>query len=691
MTRPEEAADTGGVAPKVILEQANAAYDAGDYTRALGLFDEAIASGADNEVVRNNRGAALDALGMYGPASESYLEATRRAPGYELAWHNLGNCLLAQGLYEEASDAYRRATKLYPSRLRNLVGLANAHTKLGRTRRARATIRKLLVAGTRDPSVRLMAAELLVDLGLHREAALLCEEHLRLRGDSVEALSLLATARHEAGEFSMAVRAFEKALVLSPDNKELLNNLGYSLFCAGFLEPALSSFDRALAIDPGYKHAWYNKGYSLHGAERLSEAIECYEKAIVIDPGDRVLWNNLGNALYNLGLFEDSIPRFFEALRVDPDYEIAWNNIGNALEKMGRWEQAIPYHDRSLEIRPDFDYALYAKGICLSMTGRPEEGYDLILESLSLNPDYDEAWKARSQVARQLGRWDDALSSIEEALSVNPGFADGWADRGDILSATGDVAGAESSYRMALTQFPPLRNGSQGESAMVRRKAQVLMRLGRSDEAVGTLGEAVMARPRDHGMVSGFIRCLRMSTLCPVPDWLRAVMDGIDDPGILLDYCELMLDRGMHDEALKILERFPTSEETRERVLLMEALAYARAGIPEEEVSPLLAGLEYGPASRLRGELAEAKGDLAAAESEYSAALSAMPSDYTSAESLARVRLRLGDATGAVDAALTAWGIDPSEPGPPVLLQEARVASRAASASAPGKRREAKP
>jgi len=674
LTPSEDAGTTRKLSPSALVEQANAAYDAGDFSRALMLFDEAISSGVDNEVVQNNRGAALDAMGMYEDATESYRASAERSPKYELAWHNLGNCLFSRGLYEDAAEAYRKASALNPTRVQNLAGLANSYSKLGRTRRAKAAVKRLMAEGSADPSVRLTAAEILLDLGLSHEAADVCNEHLRLRGDSLEALTMLGTAQHESGDFARAVQAFEKALKLSPNNKELLNNLGYSLFCAGFLEPALASFDKALAIDPGYKHAWYNKGYSLHGAERLNEAVECYRRALEIDSQDKVLWNNLGNALYNLGMFGESIPRFVEALQVDPDYEIAWNNIGNALEKMGMWSEAIPFHERSLEIRPDFDYALYAKGMCLSMTGRPEEGYDLILESLALNPDYDEAWKAKSRVARQLGRWDESLNAIEEALATNPAFADGWADRGDILSAMGDLPGAEASYRTALIHFPPMRNGSQGESAMLRRKASVLLRLGRFDESVKLLADAVSSRKYDPGTMSDYIGGLRMSSKAEMPDLLRAVMDDVDDPAILLDYSELLLDRGMHDEALRTLERLSSSEEHKERVANIEARAYASAGIPEDEVSALLSGLSSSAASRLRGELAEAKGDLAAAEAEYSRSLESEPSDYSAAESLARVRLRLGRPRDALDAARTALGIDPTEPGAIALLREAHEA-----------------
>ena len=674
MTQQDSAKASDVEGSAALLERANSAYDAGEHARALAIFNELISSGFDNEVVYNNRGACLDAMGWSEEASASYRMAVTKSPRYELAWHNLANCLSSRGLHAEAADAYRRAAKLNPSRVANLAGLASSHAKLGRRRRTRSAVRRLVAAAGKDRSVLLLGAEILLDLGAGPEAADVCSEHIRLEGESLDSLVMLGTAYHEAGSFDQAVQAFERALAFAPGSKELLNNLGYSQFCAGRMDEALRSYDRALEVDPGYKHAWYNKGYSLHGAERLTEALDCYKRSLEIDPNDRVLWNNFGNALYNLGRFDESIPKFVEALGVDPDYEIAWNNIGNALEKMGLWEDAIPFHDRSLDIRPDFDYALYAKGMCLSMTGRPEEAYDLIVESIAINPDYEDAWKARSRVARQLGRWDDALHSIEESLAVNPSFADGWADRGDILAATGDLPGADLSYRTALACSQPMLNGSQGETAQQRRKAEVLMRLGRFGEAVALLEDMALKRPFDLGVLEDFTKALRLVKDRPVPEPYVRSMEGVKDPDVLIGYGEMLIERGLNDDALAVLERLSAEGAHSERVVYLEAHAYASAGIPEEEVLDMLSGLPGPDASRFRGELAEARGDLGAAEAEFIKVLESRPSDYTAAEALARTRMRLGRPSDALAAARLAHGIDPTEPGAMALIRQANTA-----------------
>jgi tetratricopeptide (TPR) repeat protein len=244
------------------------------------------------------------------------------------------------------------------------------------------------------------------------------------------------------------------------------------------------------------------------------------------------------------------------------------------------------------------------------------------------------------------------------------------------LAATGDMTGAEASYRTALRHFPPMRNGSQGESMMLRRKAEVLLRLGRFEEAFHLLSDALIARAFDPGIATEFIRGLRMSSGTPVPDGLQLAMTRTEDPGVLLDYAELLLEKGMHDEALKVLEGLSREDSHRERISYLEACAYWKAGIPEDEVMELLSGLSSASAFKFRGELAESKGDLQSAEVDYQRALDSRPSDYQAAEALARVRLRMGKPREALEAARTALGIDQEEPGAIALVKRANEALR---------------
>ena len=658
---------------KELFDKANSEYDAKRYADALALFDRAISSGLDSEVVFNNKGTALDALGRGGEAVECYKKATSINSSYELAWHNLGNSLFIQGLYDDALRAYAKASRLNPTRKENWSGLAASYARLSMFKKSAAAIAQMDKFVGTDPTVLLLQVDLYLDAGAPKKALERCETYIEKRPDDVQAQVRMGNISHEMGEYNTAIFAYGKALKSIPNDKEVWNNLGYSCFCKGYLDRALECFDKAIQIDPSYKHAWYNKGYAYHGADMLEEAVACYSKAISIDPVDKVLWNNLGNAMYNLGRYAESIPKFVEAIKVDPDYEIAWNNIGNALEKMGEYSAAIPYHDRSLEVAPDFDYALYAKGVCKAMTGELEEGYDLIMESLDINPAYDEAWKARSTVARLMGRKDEALMAIEQALAINPEFDEGWAERGDLLVEARNFEGAQASFETALKCLENIDPKTASGLASLVRRGEVLLRMGRLEESLANLESVALTGKMDHICLPRLLEVRRLLGRLDLPEGLKKAIDESGDPKVMLAYAGFLLDAGDASGAESAAAQVPSTIGGRD-LLLVHAKARALKGDLESALR-LLAGnqraAEQTLTDKVEGEIRESKGDLFGAATVYKKELAGAPSDMGVAVALARVQLRLGEHRRAIETADIAIGIDRREWEPHDIKAEA--------------------
>ncbi len=657
-----------------LLERANSEYDAGNYHGALELFDQALRSGVDNEVLYNNRGAALDAVGRGREAIESYLKAVSRSGKYELAWHNMANSLFSQEEFSDAAAAYAKAAALDKDRIENVSGLARAYLRTGKNGRAVAVIKKLSRFAEKDQKVLLTQCDLYVDAEEFILAEQCARAYLAKYPNDVEGYARLGNVEHEMGVYGKAVDSYEKALQLAPQDKELWNNLGYTCFLAGFFDKAIESFDKAIQLDPLYKHAWYNKGYAYHGADMLERAVECYNHAVAIDQNDPVLWNNLGNALYNLGRYRESIPKYIEALIVDPDYDIAWNNIGNALEKMGEYAEAIPYHDRSLEISPDFDYALFAKGVCKAETGDLEGGYDLVLASLELNPGYDEAWGARANMAEQMGRLDEALLAIEESLLVNPDFDEGWTKRGEILLTMGNVEAAEASFEMALRCLENSNPETAGGLASVVRRGEVMIRLGRLEDALVNIETVVLSGRMNSKMILKDLELRRFLGRFDLPKALLETIRKITEPEIIAACAEFMVDAGNVPEAERVMSAakgIPTLSSGFARV-------QARILMAKGEMDSATRLLESFDGRRSEADLLVMEADANATSGNEAKAADLLaraveldPSNYPAAVGLARLKLRLKRAKECISAADIATGIDAREWEPHKLKAEA--------------------
>lgn len=222
------------------FQEAQAAYDAGDYRSAAKQFLAAAGRGAEgNGRAYHMAGNALcrlrrfhDAVTVYGHALRDPLYERRGA-----VQANLGAAYVALGDYAEAAAAYEAALAEpdYTTAYKALQGLAGALLERGKVEDAAVNYRKAaLDESNPDPGKALVNLGLcFMALGRPSDAveaykAALGFEEYKGRG---KALSNLGQAYTTLGQYQDAVKAFEKATQLH----------GYELSAA-----ARASYDAAL-------------------------------------------------------------------------------------------------------------------------------------------------------------------------------------------------------------------------------------------------------------------------------------------------------------------------------------------------------------------------------------------------------------------------------------------------------------
>ena len=150
---------------------------------------------------------------------------------------------------------------------------------------------------------------------------------------------LRGSAAYEAGQYTEALAAYDRALALRPDDPNALNNRGIALRNLGRYDEALADYDRALALGPDHPDTLNNRGIALNYLKRHDEALADLDRAL--------------------------------ALR--PDHPDTLNNRGIALNYLKRHDEALADLDRALALRPDDPNALYNRGCVLALTMKPDE------------------------------------------------------------------------------------------------------------------------------------------------------------------------------------------------------------------------------------------------------------------------------------------------------------------------------
>lgn len=181
-------------------------------------------------------------------------------------------------------------------------------------------------------------------------------------------------------------------------------------------------------------------------------AVRSYQRGLAVQPENAELLNSLGFALFQQGKSQEAIAALEKAVAVDPKHKKAHNNLALAAIDMGELELAEAHYRESLAIEPQ--PAIYNDlGFVLERQGLTEEAVLQYRKSLEL---------------------DATSASAHHNLAAS-------------LLQSGDLAEAEGHFRAALAQQPSAKSYTG--------LGVVLAKLGRVDEAIARLNDAIAAEP----------------------------------------------------------------------------------------------------------------------------------------------------------------------------------------------------
>jgi serine/threonine-protein kinase len=233
-------------------------------------------------------GRAQEALGRFDAAESTYRRAIDRAPRYWGSWSSLGALLFRKGRYDEAEQAFRRVIELTPDNERG-------HRNLG---------------------------GVLQTVGRHADAEKALEQSLALR-PTYAAASNLATLRFDQGEYTGAVRAFEKALELDDRDYRVWRFLAAAYY--------------------------WGPGERDKAANAYRRAAELAERHLSVDARDAEALVALADCRAMLGETKRALELVQEALMLAPENVEVMQTAGEVYEALGDRTQALRWINGAIE------------------------------------------------------------------------------------------------------------------------------------------------------------------------------------------------------------------------------------------------------------------------------------------------------------------------------------------------------
>jgi len=371
-------------------------------------------------------------------------------------------------------------------------------------------------------------------LGRFSDVEQICEENLRLKQDpallahTTYARAILA-ARYETGkrDYEAARHWISSSLsftaMLPPSDKKVVNTSilrntlalvemkqGKNLMAQKLLSEAL---DR-IATEAPNKYAVESATF-LHNRARLHSLANEQEDAI--DDLTRLLNNQPGNsrAYFDRGLIYQQVGKLQEAL-LDYDSAIRWSppyaepyiNRARIFALLAQTEEALKSYCRALELAPNLIDPLLDRACLLYEKGDVESARRDIETAVQLEVKNPRLLCLRGLLELQAGNLEGAYQDFSEAIAADKAIADFWANRAKVLFRLGKFNEALTDMNEAVK----LRS----DPAILYNRGRVLESLQKWDEAISNYERAkaiCIENQQEELLLECTIRCRTIQVL----------------------------------------------------------------------------------------------------------------------------------------------------------------------------------
>lgn len=393
---------------------------------------------------------------------EGYFSHPQVEPaGRAEAYGELGRLYHAYGLAGPAEAAYHNAHALAPQDHRWAYLLAYLYQQGGEFERAAGLYMQALSIQETLPAL-VHLAEVLLELGNLEDAETALRRVLSGAPDSPSARALLGQVALSRGEHSLAVDYLRSALGAVPQATRLHYPLALAYRGLGDLEKA-------------QEHLAQRGEVGVRPPDPLIDELE------ELKTGERVHVLR-GRTAFHFGDFQSAAREFRKAVEAAPESVPARVNLGSALGQLGDRIGAMHQFRRVLELARDNFAAHYNLGVLLGLEGAMEE----------------------------------SLVHLEKATELEPGDGEAWRELAAARARAGSAETALEAYTRASGLLPYDPDTRLGE-------VQLLVNLGRHQEALQRLEETHAVMPRSARVVNAYARFLAAVPEASLRDGERAV------------------------------------------------------------------------------------------------------------------------------------------------------------------------
>jgi tetratricopeptide (TPR) repeat protein len=200
----------------------------------------------------------------------------------------------------------------------------------------------------------------------------------------------------------------------------------------------------------------------------------------------------LAELLADHGSADEAILHGRRAVELEPDQAQPHMQLGNTFAKLRDWTEAAASYRRALELQPEAMVVYNNLGGVLSSSGKHDEALVVLTEGMAHFPDAECLVSKAAWNHFALGHWEEAMDACRHALELEPTDV-------AVLSYLAASAIGARDYASALEACDQAIDLDPSLATSYKLKAQALSLLGRRDEAIDTLEQALRLGDGAHG------------------------------------------------------------------------------------------------------------------------------------------------------------------------------------------------
>ena len=509
---------------------------AGEYDKALEMYDQAIKMSGKPEILCNLKAGLLHSLHRdeemlsFRNSSYALLGGACDADGYaglillneektrEEALVYIHNAIEAGSAEPDFYDAYidefldrdlyYRAmlcadSGIIHTNVRDDLTQKKAEILLrqGRNDLAAYITEDLLREKPEDSDLHYLYGRVQYALGHEREAVEWLESAVGLDHSSHEYIFTLAQCYYRIQDYDQALFYYTKAIMLDENDCESFKKRANIYLRKEEDQKALADINRAMLLDPGDPETYLLIGNILAGyeveeytqiegadsvddtkepldPEETGEAAaeqddeETAEEAPEEEPGSEILGD----------LEKDSEYYYTKAISIDPTFIDGYICRAKYYTEHGKSELALADIDTALQIEPDSARLFMLRGIICHLSGDNQNAIESFEKVAEEDEDNLTAFSYLSKCYNAAGRYDDALKAANDGLKKNDEFTNLYVNRGVALYHLGRYDDAIEDFNRVLLHRNNVNTAAI--EATHRYKGLAFEKLGRKEDAI---------------------------------------------------------------------------------------------------------------------------------------------------------------------------------------------------------------